>query len=152
MSLVFYSGCGKPDTPPEKEKLSYADALQIYNQELMALDRLKAEREKLEQSLAPDAADLVGNLLERAGDYQAELERSLEDLDLPGGTAATEGTDAQQTLDGLADKLNESKQRQRVDRDEVTARIAELDEEIAEQQARVDRAKADRDAAEEERP
>jgi hypothetical protein len=150
--LLIVGGCGSPPPPdvePEPETLSYAEALQIYNQELLALDRLKNERDKLQKSLTPDATELVGGLLEQAGDARAEMNQALKDLGGVDVAADTEdGEEKEDPLKALGQQLQQAQQ-DRADRQtEIEARIAELEQEIAEQQKRVDRAKADKDAAE----
>ena len=86
----FEPSPGQPPEPdPEPELLGYAEALQIYNQELLALDRLKAERDKLQQSLEPDASELVAGLLEQTGEARAEVGQALEDLGIPSESATT---------------------------------------------------------------
>ena len=159
-ALSILTGCGSPPPPatePEPPALSYADALQIYNQELLALDRLKAERDKLQQSLTPDASELVGGLLEQAGEARAEMQQALEDLDVPGQSAGQsadreEDTAEADPLQALGQQLRDAQQERTDRRDETLARIAELEQQIAEQQKRVDRAKVDKDAAEASRP
>ncbi len=95
--LTLY-GCSTPEPEPEPqpepqpEKLSYSEALQVYNQELIALDRLKAEREKLQQSLNPDALGVIGGLLEQAVGAEAELQNTLDDL---GAVPPVEGDDVE---------------------------------------------------------
>ena len=148
--LLTVVGCGAPPPPepepePEPKTLSYVEALQIYNQELAALDRLRAERDRLQQSLTPDATELVGGLLEDAGAARAELQQTLEDLDIADPDSAETGEDS---LGQLGDQLRQAQQEREGNRDEVVARIAEIGQEIAEQQKRVDRAKVDKDAAE----
>ena len=152
LALTTLIGCGAPPPPPEEpepEVLSYADALQIYNQELMALDRLKAERDRLQKSLQPDATDLVGNLLGQTEEARAELQKTLEDLGAVPEVSESEESEAQEDpLAALGQQLNEAQQDREQQQDEVNRRIAELDQEIAEQEKRVERAKADKEAAE----
>ncbi len=148
ITLLTVVGCGAPPPPatePEPERLSYVEALQIYNQELAALDRLQAERDRLQQSLTPDASELVGGLLEDASGARAELQQTLEDLDVADPDAA--GAD-EDPFAGLGNQLRQAQQEREENRDEILARIAEVEQEIAEQQKRVERAKVDKDAAE----
>jgi hypothetical protein len=152
LSLSTISGCGSPTPPPEEPEpfvLSYAEALQIYNQELMALDRLKAERDRLKQSLTPDASELVGGLLEQTDAARAELQGALEDLGAVPEQPETDESAAQDDpLAALGQQLNQAREEREQQREEVVRRIAELDQEIAEQEKRVERAKADKEAAE----
>jgi hypothetical protein len=152
-ALTIVSGCGSPAPPPDEpepeEVLSYADALQIYNQELMALDRLKAERDRLQGSLEPDVNDLVGNLLGQTEEARAELQETLEDLGAaPERTESEESEPQEDPLAALGQQFDEARQEREQQQDEVIRRIAELDQEIAEQEKRVERAKADKEAAE----
>ena len=145
------TGCGA--TKVEESGLSYAEALDIYNKELANLDRLKEKRQVLAQQLNPSGLEAVGELLQGAVDLQKENVETIKELADPGGVLKDGETDRKQKdlIGSFAEQLEGIQQGQEDAKPEIQVQIKELDSQIAEQQKRVDRAKADRDAAEEAR-
>jgi hypothetical protein len=142
-------GCGDVPKPPSGP--SYAEALAIYKDELAVLDRLKAQRDALAQQLKPQGADVARQLLEQTTDLQKELAGTLKDLSSDtGGAIDADKVDEQQKglLENVAKQLQNAEQQQAATSKEIEAQIATLDADIAEQQKKVDRAAADKDAAE----
>jgi hypothetical protein len=140
-------GCGKTQKPAP----DYAEALEIYNAETEALDRLTAQREALRLELeAPQPQELAEQALGQAIELGGELSGALKDLSGPeGAQAAEEATQKQdELLASVEQRLTDAKTRGAARKSEISTRIAALDQQIAEQQKRVDRARADRDAAE----
>lgn len=155
--LCGTSGCGKK----EPAGPSYAEALTIYNQEVQRLDRLKQQRDELQQRLVPPATEGLEKAAVELLSNSAEMRKSTVDVlkDLGGGGVLPEtegvGDKQQKMLDAVQQQLeavNKQKAQQQKEfeakRKEVEARIAELDRQIAEQQQKVARAKADLDRAE----
>ena len=173
--LIFEMlGCHQPvaETGP-----SYADLVVTYNAELAALDRLESRREKVAAEFAAamqPSADESGALsqlegiLDAAKELQSDskidpstvdpnalldqlTERNSEATDLAGellkGLAGDDQPDG-----GDARVSSESDVDQKADLAAIRAKfepqLAELDEEIAAQKVRVERAKAARDTAE----
>jgi hypothetical protein len=142
------AGCSEAPKPPSGP--TYAEALAIYKDELAVLDRLKTQREALAQQLKPQGADVARQLLEQTTDLQKELAGTLKDLSDTGGNIDADKVDQQQKglLDNVAKQLEDAEQQQAGKSKEIEAQIAKLDADIAEQQKKVDRAAADKDAAE----
>ncbi len=164
-------GCESAVETPAKPKLTYVEALAIYNQEVAALDRLKIQRQTLQQQLDMPSLGSVSDLLGSAGKVQEELDATLKDLGMAPGRASSDDEKAKKTtgastkpgskpaaepaeepapdpLQQLSSELKAVQAKQDDQRVEVEKEIADLDVQIAEQQTRVDRAKADREAAE----
>ena len=157
--------CSLGGCQPKAAAPSYADLVTIYNGEVSALDRLENKREKLVKEYETKIATLVaGNL----SSLQGILDSASSSLESAGGEQAT---DPEQLLDQLTanqEAANEaagnllSVMQGNVETGELSPELAEkkaqlekelqeklavLDAEIEEQQARVNRARADRDAA-----
>ncbi len=154
--LAFVSGCGEPQQKPSAEDppISYAEALTIYNEELRVLDRLKAERSELQKSLEADPSlELVEEVLGQSAELQSELIETLGDLD--GATSEQEANqlDAlqKQKLQDIEQTIASEKKSRQEEKPDIQKRINELDKQIARQQQRVDRALADKEAAEQRR-
>jgi hypothetical protein len=149
VTSIALCGCGSG----ESDELSYAEALSIYNAELETLERLQAQRAKLQVQMEPSAGDMLGDLLGEAskfaGEYRSELKQSIEDVDDPAGSAAELDipTVGENVLGELNRKLEGNAAVSDEVRAEIAAQIAKLDVEIAAQEERVARAKAERDAA-----
>ena len=152
-------GCG-----PVEKRPSYADLVVIYNAELAALDRLERKKADLivdfEKQLAPKVDDALqalsdvlstaaaanrdgtafdatdpNDMLDQAIENAAKMQQATSQLlEVAAGQASGE-TAEQATAESLYSE-------------ELKAQLAALDEEIAEQQARVDRARLARNAAE----
>lgn len=161
--ILLTCGCAPAaKEEPSKPKLSYAEALAIHNQELAALDRLKVQRQVLQQQLSAPSLESVAGILDSAQQLQGELHSTLDDLNLPQASgdesASPPGSEADASdrpADQAADPLQQLKsdlqaaqEQQSNQRKEIEQQIADLDRQIAEQQIRVDRADADRKAAE----
>jgi hypothetical protein len=138
----------------QEKELSYPEAVAIYNAELETLQRLEAQRAALQQQLEPTTRDVIGGLLgeatKMAGQLRGELKGTLEDLDDPAGTAdqLADPSAAEEAAGDLSVKIELEGSVTDEQRQEIQAQITKLDAEIAAQEARVERAKADRDAAE----
>ena len=143
-------GCS--DSSPPKPKLpSYKEALQIYNQELELLGRLKKEKNDAEVALQQKLTALKGAAAVEAvtGDLNklAELAGGLGDLDNP---------DAEQKAKELAEKaktqLSEGGAKAAADVEAVMkaheAEMAPLKVKIAEQEAKVAKAEQVKNEAE----
>jgi len=155
LGVLGMSGCSKqkPSVP------SYADALTIYNQELQRLDRLKQQRDELKATLNAPQTDALEEVATQLLGNSAEIRKqSLDALKDLAGTAAPDVSKAasaqQQALDAAAQQLaaaQKAKAKEKLEqeskRKEAKIRIAELDKEIADQEQKVARAKADLDRA-----
>ena len=85
----------------------------------------------------------------RMAEQAADMQETLEDLGAaPEPTASEESEPQEDPLAALGQQLDEARQEREQQQDDVIQRIAELDQEIAEQEKRVERAKADKEAAE----
>lgn len=150
-TFVAMSGCAAEEKPQE---LSYAEALSIYNAELETLQRLQAQRSALQEKVEPSAEEMLGGLLgeasKMAGELRGEIKQSIEDVDDPAGTATEleDPTTGENVLGELSNQLEGQAVASDAGRAVIEAQIAKLDEEIAGQELRVERARADRDAAE----
>jgi hypothetical protein len=157
LTAMVTTGCSKAAT----EGLSYAEALAIYNDEVHALDRLLAQRDTLQQELdSPPPSqylDAAQQLLGDTSELSKQLSGTLQDL--AGPTSALGGEEAQRRQDELVgsvtDQIEQAKasQQQKTQqwetrKKEISAKIVELDKQVVVQQKRVDRALADKDAAE----
>lgn len=156
LSLACLSGCGEPQQkqPAEEPPISYADALTIYNEELRVLDRLKAERAELRKVLEGDASlELVEEVLGQSAELRGELIDTLGDLDGARGEEEANQLDAlqKQKLQEIEQTIASEKKSRQQDRPDIEQRIKQLDEQIAQQQKKVDRALADKEAAEKRR-
>lgn len=154
--LVASVGCQTKEQGP-----SYAELVMIYNSEAEALDRLEAKRTarvaEYEASLVPSgnaALEAIGGLL---GDVKqnppADLSTADPDKLLDSAIANAENLDAKanELLEAAAQQAGKPLDRAAIEAkysDEFKAELAKLDAQIAEQQARVDKARAARDAAE----
>lgn len=141
------AGCGTMDLKLTK-KPSYADLVVTYNAELETLEKLEAKREKLiaehvsqtQQAAIRAAVNSIqsGDAQAIPSDPNAALDRAVAAAEmqaqLQSGLSESLGLSAEA---GAAPKYPEALQRQ----------LASLDTEIADQQARVQRAKEARDAA-----
>ncbi len=162
LTLILLACACAPATKeePSKPKLSYVEALAIHNQELAALDRLKAQRQGLQQQLSAPSLEGVAGILDSAQQLQGELHSTLDELNLsqapsddPSKGAGAEGAnrpaeEAADPLEQLRTNLQTAKEQQANQKDEIEKQIADLDRQIAEQQIRVDRADADRKVVE----
>jgi hypothetical protein len=140
-------GCGTTELKFTK-KPSYADLVVTYNAELETLEKLEAKREKLvadhlsqtQQAAIKAAVNSIqsGEAQAIPSDPNAALDRAVAAAEmqaqLQSGLSESLGLSSES---GAAPKYPEALQRQ----------LAGLDAEIADQQARVQRAKAARDAA-----
>lgn len=157
LTALITTGCSSavPEGP------SYAEALSIYNEEVRALDRLKEQRDTLQLELdRPPVAgvlDAAEQLLGNTTDLSKQLSGTLQDL--AGPDSKLGGEEAQKNQDKLVGSVKEqikqakAKEQQKAQqwearKKELTAKIAELDKQITAQQQRVERALADKDAAE----
>jgi len=159
LTALVVGGCGQT----KESGPSYAEALAIYNQEVLALNTLRQERDKLRQALeAPEtsnldvAKQLLGNVAD-VQDAQKELAGVLEDLGGPGAALADDETDQKQKdligafnrqVDQAEQQQQEKAEKWKTESKAIETQIAKLEGDIAEQQRRVDLAKADKDAAE----
>lgn len=156
LSGLITIGCGT-SAPGEP---SYAETLAIYNEEVRSLDRLTGQRDKLQQELdSPPAVmylDAAAQLLGDTSGLSKELSSTLQDI--TGQVNPSGGEEAQQRQDELigsvTDQIEQAKDKQKakaqqwqIRKKEIAAKIAELDVQIADQQKRVDRAMADKNAA-----
>ncbi|OHB80338.1 MAG: hypothetical protein A2W31_15310 [Planctomycetes bacterium RBG_16_64_10] len=145
---------------PKPAGPSYAEALAIYNQEVLALDRLREQQDQLKLALVepePSNLQVAEQLLGSTAEMQKELIGVLQDVGDPGGTLKEGETDQKQKdlIGAVTRQFDEAKQKEQQEaaawqqkKLQIEAQIADLDKAIAAQQQRVDRAKADRDAAE----
>ena len=164
--LLF--GCAEPVAPGP----SYAELVVTYNAELETLERLEAKREKLVAANATDGRSASGaigsldDLLEKAkvlkegasADLPTDPEALLEHLSEGSGEAHEL---ASQLIDGLLgggegkaakpeptpEEIAAAAERQAA----FQAELATLDEELAKQKERVERARIARDAADSQR-
>jgi len=141
------AGCGATEVKFTK-KPSYADLVVTYNAELETLEKLETKREKLiaehvsqtQHAAIQAAVNSIqsGEAQSIPSDPNAALDRAVAAAEmqaqLQSGLSESLGLSAKS---GAAPKYPEALQRQ----------LASLDAEIAEQQARVQRAKEARDAA-----
>ena len=158
---VVTIGCGGEVA---EDKPTYADLVVIYNAELEALDRLEKQKQDLiaksAAELRPspeDAVQALGDALTAASeltrdvdsdtalDPQAALDRAVEN--------AQSAQDAvSQLLDSVNQPSSAESEEEAARRTKITAelnqQLAALDEEIAKQKQRVERARQARDAAE----
>jgi hypothetical protein len=150
------TGCGTTTS----EGLNYAETLAIYNDEARLLDRLTEQRDQLQQELdSPPSAiylDAASQLLGDTTGLSKQLSGTLQDLagkaNLPDGEEAQLQQD--ELIDSVTDQIELAKasqqkkaQQWQTRKKEIAAKIAELDQKIVEQQQKVDRAMADKDAA-----
>ena len=160
-SLVGLVGCSPPAA--KESGPSYAELLSIYNSELQALDRLEGKRDELiamhQAALEPpteDAAQTLDSLLSSANEAvkQIDLEGVTDPnelLDRAVEHAAQAGEVASGLLESVtaaAEPTEEELQKQAELTAQFERELAAIDDEIAAQQARVDRAREARDAAE----
>jgi hypothetical protein len=161
-SMVASTGCeplpGKKNAQP-----SYAELLVIYNAEMESLDRLEQKRSELiadyERQLRPSAEDAVRVLTDALSAVRDEKDAPrptavrdpFRDLD----RAVDNAEKVQQATTQLLDAANQppdpaaAAAREAITQ-EFNSRLAELDQEIERQQARVGRAREARDAAEQQ--
>ena len=157
LAAVAMTGCSKP----APKGPSYAEALAIYNDEVQALDRLKEQRSKLQQQLdsPPPTSDLdaAALLLGNTADLSKEISGAIKDL--AGPNSPVGGEEAQRRQDELigsvTDQIEKAKASQKQKTEEweakkkkIVVKVADLKKQIAEQKKRVERAKADKLAAE----
>ena len=159
--LGLTPGCGGPPSALQSGP-SYAELLSIYNSELAALDRLERKREELvkshEAQLLPsteEAAEALSALLTSAGEAGNELNLDTADPDELLDRAVEHAEKTQEitaqlleTASSQAEPSEEEAQRRANLTEQFEQELAALDAEIAEQKARVDRARTARDAAE----
>jgi hypothetical protein len=171
LALLFSVGCGKQGP-------TYAESVQIYTAETQEFSRLQTERSRIQQSYEarlkedakPDKAaslskqeieslktgsidDLVNNAMSKLEYTQWYSERLKRGEQLKDPEAETEAINAERKRLGLPVesgvarevKAHEESVNLAKERDEA---LAKLDKQIAEQQLRVDRAKAVRDEIE----
>jgi hypothetical protein len=161
---LLHVGCGSDRPVPKDPGPSYAELVMIYNAELETLDRLErkraelvAEYEKLQRPNPEETMKALSNAFQSAlgaipegalgatGDPQAALDRAVESAEKAQDVvsqffqavkppAGEPGTDAPAQPTPAAEEF----QKQR----------AQLDQEIEQQRARVERARQARDAAE----
>jgi hypothetical protein len=154
--LVASVGCQTEEAGP-----SYADLVMIYNSEAEALDRLEAKRAarvaEYEATLAPSGDAALAALGQLLGDVKenppADLSTADPDELLDNAIANAENLDAKtnELLEAAAQSEGKPMDRGAIEAmysEEFKAELATLDAEIATQQARVDKARANRDAAE----
>lgn len=154
--LVTSVGCQTEQSGP-----SYADLVVIYNAEAESLDRLQRKRAdrvaEYEATLAPSGDAAVAALGQLLGDVKANPPADLSTADpdelLDNAIANAENLDAkaEEMLAAASQSAGKPMDRSAIEAmysDEFKAELATLDAEIAKQQARVDKALADRDAAE----
>ena len=157
--LCFCIGCSSSKEEPKSDEPTYAELVVIHNGELQALDRLERKRKEL--------------VTEYEAKHRPEGEvtlKSVADLISSAGAASKEGsaapsTDPNVALDQAVENAEKAQQAtsklietmaqaggegegQVVYSEEFQKQLADLDAEIAAQQARVDRARQARDAAE----
>ncbi len=151
LAIAVAAGCGSGEQKP-----SYADLVVTYNAEVQALDRLQDKRAELLARFAsenqPDLDQTVEALAgalktatqtdaqeaESATDAFAALDAAIAQAERTGQATADVLDAVGQSPDGTPVALTEAQQQE----------LAALDAEIKEQQARVERARAARDAAE----
>ncbi|WP_425401038.1 hypothetical protein [Aeoliella sp.] len=156
LAVVAAVGCAT-----KEDKASYADLVMIYNAEAEALDRLERKRAdriaEYEATLRPsgDAAiEALGGMLESMKDTPPpDLNAADPNELLDNAIANAENLDAQagDLLEAAAAAAGKPPSREAIVglySEEFKAELAALDAEIEEQRARVDKAKANRDAAE----
>ena len=165
-AMVATVGCNQPvvESGP-----SYAELVITYNAEMETLDRLERKREELVKAYTEAEiarkADSKSLSLDDAMDVAKRMASEIRESDVPANPDALLGELAKRTggVDEVADKLiggllGESKDEPKLTPEEIEAnekrqsehedKIAKLDEEIAAQKERVDRARAARDSAE----
>jgi hypothetical protein len=159
VAAAFGTGCGAVEDQP-----SYADLVVIYTAELESLDRLEQKKAKkiagYEKTLQPNAdaalaalTGVLGSAVAANRDASAELPSDPNELL---DRAAADAAKMQQSTTDLLDAVAKQAEAQAGDggslellySDEFKAELAAIDAEIAEQQQRVDRARAARDKAE----
>lgn len=157
--LVSLNGCSESTDGGS----SYAELVTIYNTELQALDRLERKREELvakqKEALGPSTEDAVKALdtllssakeagkelnLEGVNDPNELLDRAVAHAETVQGATAglleSVSAVAEPTEEDVAKKAEQNAQYER--------ELAEIDQQITEQKARVDRARKARDKAE----
>jgi hypothetical protein len=157
-TAVGFSGCG----PAEDPRQVYADALNLYNSESEALERLQQKRQRIvdehekqvaaivHQHKQAAVAELLGGLGNlNSGDEPLTEDNVLDRLD------EVEGLDPEAVLRRAQDvdaalKTLPAEAQQDIDRlkTELEAELAPVDTEIAQQQQRVDNARQAKETAE----
>jgi hypothetical protein len=151
---------------PTESKPSYADLVVIYNAEAQELDRLEHKRADMvaeyEATLQPSEEDALqaiagalGGIGEATGDGpKLDATDPNELLDQAIASAESVGAQTDALLEAAAKQAgNRSANRESIAAlysDEFKAKLAELDSQIASQRKRVEKARAARDAAENE--
>lgn len=159
VAALALSGCVKVEDKP-----SYAELVSIYNAELETLDRLEKKRAErvaeYEAQLQPqedEALQALSSLLGSASEARREGASELPAdpnamLDQAIANAEQMEKSAAELLEAAAGQAgSRPPDRESIEAlysEEFKAKLAELDQQIAEQQARVDRARQARDAAE----
>ena len=160
--LWIAAGCGSP-APVAPTGPSYAELVSIYGDEMAALDRLESKRadlvEKHEEQLQPSVEDATAALgallgaatetgsqlnLDNTGDPNDLLDRAIAHAEATQGIAEK----ALAAASSAAEPSEEEAAKHAELTEKFEAELAALDVEIAEQKARVDRARQARDAAE----
>ena len=147
----------------KEEKPSYADLVVIYNAESETLERLERQRATMvaeyEATLQPSGDAAIEALSGMLGDLKNDTTPDLSTADpnelLDNAIANAENMDAKaaELLEAAAGSAGKPLDRESIEAlysEDFKAKLAELDAEIAEQRARVEKAKADRDAAQPE--
>ncbi len=159
--LLGLTGCSEPTA--EDNGHSYVDLVTIYNAELQTLDRLERKREELkakhETALGPstiDATKALETILSSANEAGKQLD--LNDVTDPNELLDRTVAHAEKTKDLTAELLEsvssatEPSEKDLQNKTKLTEqfehKLAAIEKEIAEQKVRVDRARAERDAAE----
>lgn len=158
--LALVTICGALGCGATADKPSYADLVVVYNAELESLDRLEQKRAKLvadyEATLRPSSDEALQSLLGELGGAGSEKPK-LDAAD-PNELLDQAIANAEHVEDKTAELLKAVSEQSAAETDnleplyseEFKQKLAEMDEEIAAQKARVERARKARDAAESE--
>ncbi len=145
-------GCSSPKA---EEGPSYAELVETYNAELALLDRLEGKKkemiEQYEQQHRPsgDALSTLSQLIDTVAQDDAGKKLPTDPNELLDQQVANL-EQAQQAMSKLKQSLGDRSEKQPVEySEEFKQQLVDIDQQIEEQQARVDRARAARDAAEE---
>jgi hypothetical protein len=163
--ILLHVGC-TAEKPVRENQPSYADLVVTYNAEMESLDRLERKRKELvadyEQKQRPNPEDAVKALTD-----------ALNSATTSGGEGTAAPADPQAILDQAVQNAEKAQQvasdllkattqpatepaagetpEQQASSEEFQRQLAQLDQEIAKQRERVERARQARDAAEQQK-
>jgi hypothetical protein len=159
---VLCAGC-QPTVRVKEDEPSYAELVEIYNLELETLDRLEKKRQDLidahtvsANSSGEEALKVLGGVLGSVAGDQGE---GAADVPADPQDALDQAIANAEKVEDIASQMLETTTRALADEGEETlqldeetkAELEKLDQDIAQQKERVERARQERDAAEAKR-